>query len=74
MEKDIEYFNSVMAQAIAEHIHKKRDRIILYLYYIDGRSPEWMVEHKKDYPDIDIEPRQIRSVIKKCLEKLTDYI
>ncbi len=38
MEKDIEYFNSVMAQAIAEHIHKKRDRIILYLYYIDGRS------------------------------------
>lgn len=69
-----DYDNSVMLHAIAEHIHKKRDRVILYLYYIDGRTPEWMVDHKKDYPDIDIEPRQIWNVIRKSLEKLSNYI
>lgn len=70
MEKDIEYTNSAMEHAIDEYIHSKRDRLILKAYYIDDITPEEMAK----WDDVNIEPRQIRNVIRKCLEKLTDYI
>ena len=70
MGKQIEYANSVMEWAIDEYIHSKRDRIILKAYYIDGESYDEIAGR----PEVKIEERQIRTVIRRCLEKLTNYI
>ena len=66
----IEYSNSAMAHAIDEYIHNKQYRLILKLHYIDGASTYEIANH----PDVKIQERQINTVIKRCLEKLTDYI
>ena len=66
----IEYTNSQIEKLIDEHIHNKRNRIILKAHFIDGDSCEAIANRK----DIDITPRQIARVISKEAAKLAKYL
>ena len=51
----MEYTNSMIRELIREHIHSSRDRIILEERLIDGLT----------FEDMDMSPRQIRSIVHK---------
>ena len=65
-----DYTNSQIEKLIDEHIHNKRNRLILKLHFIDGDSFEKIANH----PDIEITPRQIARVISKEAAKLSKYL
>ena len=64
----MEYTNSQAREAIAEHIHSQRDRIILEKRLIDGLTMERIAE------DMEMSPRQIRSIIHKQEEILFKHL
>ena len=66
----MEYTNSQIEQLIDEHIHNKRNRLILKLHFIDGESFETIARNKM----IDISPRQIARVISKEAANLSKYL
>jgi len=55
----MEYTNSQAREAIAEHIHSARDRMILEKRLIDGLTYERIAE------DMDMSVRQIKNIIYK---------
>ena len=55
----MEYTNSQIREAIAEHIHSERDRKILERRLIDGVTFERLAE------EMEMSPRQIRSIVHK---------
>ena len=55
----MEYTNSQIREAIAEHIHSERDRRILERRLIDGITFERLAE------EMEMSPRQIRSIVHK---------
>jgi hypothetical protein len=55
----MEYTNSQIREAIAEHIHSERDRKILERRLIDGVVFEKLAE------EMEMSPRQIRSIVHK---------
>lgn len=55
----MEYTNSQAREAIAEHIHSSRDRIILEKRLIDGMTYEQIAE------DMDMSVRQIKNIVYK---------
>jgi DNA-directed RNA polymerase specialized sigma24 family protein len=55
----MEYTNSQAREAIAEHIHSSRDRIILEKRLIDGLTYERIAE------DMDMSVRQIKNIVYK---------
>ena len=56
----MEYTNSQIREAIAEHIHSERDRKILERRLIDGVVFEKLAE------EMEMSPRQIRSIVHKA--------
>ena len=56
----MEYTNSQIREAIAEHIHSERDRKILERRLIDGIVFEKLAE------EFEMSPRQIRSIVHKA--------
>lgn len=60
----MEYTNSQAKEAIEEHIHNRRDRIILSARLIDGMTFEQIAEL------VDMSPRQVRTIVHKCEEVL----
>lgn len=63
----IEYTNSAISTVIDEHIHSKRDRMILKLRLIDGLTYEQIAE------DVDMSVRQIKNIIYKEQDKVLKY-
>lgn len=55
----MEYTNSQIREAIAEHIHSERDRNILCARFIDGVKIERLAEL------FDLSPRQVKNIIYK---------
>jgi DNA-directed RNA polymerase specialized sigma24 family protein len=55
----MEYTNSQAREAIAEHIHSSRDRLILEKRLIDGFTFEKIAE------DLDMSVRQIKNIVYK---------
>lgn len=41
------YTNGEMERWIDEHVHSKRDRVILKLHFIDGLSADEIAKHKE---------------------------
>lgn len=66
----IEYTNSQIEKLIDEHIHNKRNRLILKLHFIDGESYDVIASHE----NIEITPRQIARVISKEAAVLAKYL
>lgn len=64
----MEYTNTQAREAIAEHIHSQRDRIILEKRLIDG----WTIERISEF--IDMSPRQVRNIIHKQEEILFKHL
>ena len=64
-----DYTNSEIEHLIDEHVHNKRNRLILKLHFIDGESFEMIARHK----DVEITPRQIARVISKEAARLCQY-
>ena len=60
----MEYTNSQVREAIAEHIHSERDRAVLERRLIDGIVIERLAE------EFALSPRQIRNILKKNEEIL----
>ena len=60
----MEYTNSQVREAIAEHIHSERDRAVLERRLIDGIVIERLAE------EFALSPRQIRNILKKNEEVL----
>ena len=60
----MEYTNSQIRNAIAEHIHSERDRAVLERRLIDGIVIERLAE------EFALSPRQIRNILKKNEEIL----
>ena len=63
----IEYTNSAINAVIDEHIHSKRDRIILKSRFIDGLTYEQIAE------DVDMSVRQVKNIIYKQQDKVLKY-
>jgi DNA-directed RNA polymerase specialized sigma24 family protein len=53
----MEYTNSQVREAIAEHIHSERDRMILLRRLVDGITIERLGE------EFELSPRQIKNII-----------
>lgn len=53
------YKNSDIQIIINEYVHSVRDRAILCLRFIDGKTYEGIAE------DVDMSPRQIQNIIKR---------
>jgi len=53
------YRNSDIKDIIAEYIHNGRDREILCLRFVDGKTYERIAE------DVDMSPRQIQNIVKR---------
>jgi len=64
----MEYTNSQIREAIAEHIHSERDRKILERRLIDGIVFEKLAE------EFEMSPRQIRSIVHKAEEILFKHL
>lgn len=60
----MEYTNSKIREAIAEHIHSERDRLILLRRLIDGITYELLAE------EFDLSVRQIKNIVYKNEEIL----
>lgn len=65
-----EYTNSQITALIDEHIHNKRNRLILRLHYVDGDTFERIAEHE----NIQITPRQVARIISKESAKLSKFL
>lgn len=66
----MDYTNSQIEKLIDEHIHNKRNRLMLKLHFIDGESFDCIANN----PEIKITPRQIARVISKESAKLNKYL
>ena len=64
----MEYTNSQIREAIEEHIHSERDRKILERRLIDGIVFEKLAE------EMEMSPRQIRSIVHKAEEILFKHL
>jgi len=64
----MEYTNSQIREAIAEHIHSERDRKILERRLIDGVVFEKLAE------EMELSPRQVRSIVHKQEEILFKHL
>ena len=53
------YKNSDIKNVIEEYIHSVRDRGILCLRFVDGKTYEQIAE------DVDMSPRQIQNIVRK---------
>ena len=66
----MEYSNSQIREIISEWIHNDRDRLILSLRLIDGKTFEQIAEHK----DVDMSDRQVRRIVLKLQEELFKHL
>ena len=66
----MEYTNSQIKALISEHVHNKRNRLILELHFIDGESFDKIADNK----DINITPRQIARIISKESANLFKFL
>ena len=64
----MEYSNSQIREIIAEWIHDERDRKILELRLIDGRTFEEIAEI------VDMSDRQIKRIVYKLQEQLFKHL
>ena len=62
----MEYSNSQIREVIEEWIHNDRDRLILSLRLVDGKTFEQIAEHK----GVDMSDRQVRRIVLKLQEQL----
>ncbi len=53
------YKNSDIKDAIEEYIHSDRDRVILMMRFVDGKTYEGIAEN------VDMSPRQIQNIVKR---------
>ena len=53
------YKNTEIMTVIYDYIHSERDRAILRLRYIDGKTYEKIAE------EVDMSPRQIQNIVRK---------
>ena len=64
----MDYTNSQILDAIREHIHSERDRMILARRLVDGIGIEKLGE------EFDLSPRQIKNIIYKNEDILFRHI
>lgn len=65
-----EYSNSHMEHIIDEYIHKKRDRLIMKLHYIDGWTAEEIAAHK----EVDLSPRWVYTILDRRLADISKFL
>ena len=65
-----DYTNSEIEHLIDEHIHSKRDRLILKLKFIDGYTNEYISELK----EVDLTPRRVSTIISKGSLVISKYL
>ena len=66
----MEYSNSQIREVIEEWIHNDRDRLILSLRLVDGKTFEQIAEHK----GVDMSDRQVRRIVLKLQEQLFKHL
>ena len=64
----MEYTNSQIREVIEEWIHNDRDRTILSLRLIEGRTFEQIAEQ------VDMSDRQVRRIVYKLQEQLFKHL
>jgi len=64
----MEYSNSQIREVIEEWIHNDRDRTILSLRLIEGRTFEQIAEQ------VDMSDRQVRRIVYKLQERLFKHL
>ena len=65
-----DYLNSQMDYLIGEHIHKKRDRLIMRMYYLDGCSYDEIAECE----EVNLSARWVAYLISKYTAKIAKYL
>lgn len=66
----MEYTNSQITLLIDEHIHKKRDREIMKLHYVDGLSADVIAKRE----EIDLTPRRVSQILSDRLLEIAKYL
>ena len=66
----MEYSNSQIREIIDEWIHSDRDRLILSLRLIHGKTFEQIAEHK----DVDMSDKQVSRIVHKLEEQLFKHL
>ena len=64
-----EYSTSEIEHIINEYVHKKRDRLILSLRWIDGETYQNIAEH----PDVQMSVRGVQYLVERYRKKLLKY-
>ena len=64
----MEYSNSQIREIIEEWIHNDRDRLILSLRLIEGRTFEQIAEQ------VDMSDRQVRRIVYRLQEQLFKHL
>ena len=64
------YTNSEIEHLIDEHIHSKRDRLILKLKFIDGYTNEYIAALK----EVDLSPRRVSTIISNGSLIISEYL
>ena len=65
-----EYTNSRITYVIDEHIHHKRDRLILKLHYVDGISADEIAQLK----EVDLTPRRVSQILSDRLLEIDRFL
>lgn len=71
------YTNSQMSALIDEHIHKKRDRLILKLHFIDGLSADEIAGHKEVISlnkGVDLSTRWVYTIISRSMGVISKFL
>ena len=63
-----DYLNSKFTEVIRERIHHERNREIMFLHFVQGRTYEWLGEQ------YDLSSRQIARICEKGLESILKYL
>ena len=64
------YINSEIEYLIDEHIHSKRDRLILKLKFIDGYSNEYIAALE----EVNLSPRRVSTIISNGSLIISEYL
>jgi len=64
----MDYINSRFAEIVKEHIHNERNREILFLHFVQGKTLERIAEMYK------LSPRHVARICSQNLAKISKYI
>ena len=64
----MDYLNSKFTEVIRERIHHERNREIMFLHFVQGRTYEFLAE------TYNLSPRQVARICEKNLESILKYL